>query len=136
MAYDKSEIREAALKAISENELTTIPEVLSFLPCSESILYETDEWKSEVLEPIKKALDVKKVSLKAKMKKEWRKEGSNPTLQIAAYKLMADDDELARISTTINKNEHTGKNGKDLFPEKSDEQVKKEVEEMLKKHGQ
>jgi hypothetical protein len=136
MAYDKSEIREAALKAINENELTTIPEVLSYLPCSESILYETDEWKSEVLEPIKKALDVKKVSLKAKMKKEWRKEGSNPTLQIAAYKLMADDDELARISTTINKNEHTGKNGKDLFPEKSDEQVKKEVEEMLKKHGQ
>jgi hypothetical protein len=134
--YDKSEILEQALKAIQENELTTISEVVSYVPCKESILYETEEWKLEVLEPIKKSLNDMKVSLKAKMKKEWRKAASNPSLQIAAFKLMADDDEMVRLSTSINKNEHTGKDGKELFPELTDEQVKDRVEELIKKHGQ
>lgn len=134
MAYDKAEILKQAKQAIEENELTTIAEVLTYIPCSESSLYETEEWKSEVLGPIKKALEVKKTSLKAKMKKEWRKADSNPTLQIAAFKLIADDDEMARLSTSINKNEHTGKNGEKLFPELTDEEVKKKIEEKLNRY--
>lgn len=134
MAYDKAEILKQAKEAIEENELTTIAEVLTYIPCSESSLYETEEWKSEVLGPIKKALEVKKTSLKAKMKKEWRKADSNPTLQIAAFKLIADDDEMARLSTSINKNEHTGKNGEKLFPELTDEEVKKKIEEKLNRY--
>lgn len=110
MAYDKAEILQQATKAIEEHELTTIAEVVSYLPCAESTLYETDDWKLEVLEPIKKALGIKKASLKAKMKKSWRREDSNPTLQIAAFKLMADEDEMARLSTSISKNEHSGPN--------------------------
>jgi hypothetical protein len=108
--YVKDEILQQALKAIEDGELTTIAEVLSYLPCSESTLYE-EEWKSEVLEPIKKALEAKKVSLKAKMKKEWRKAESNPTLQIAAYKLMADDEELDKLTSNTNKNQHSGQIG-------------------------
>lgn len=132
MAYDKAEILEQAKKAIEENELTTIAEVLTYLPCSESTLYETEGWKSEVLEPIKKVLEIKKTSLKAKMKREWRKSDSNPTLQIAAFKLIADEEEMARLSTSINKNEHTGKNGEKLFPDLTDEEVKRRIEEKLK----
>jgi hypothetical protein len=135
MAYDKAEILEIAIKAINNEDLTTIAEVVTYLPCSQSILYETEEWELEVLDPIKKELEKKKTNLKAKMKREWRKADSNPTLQIASFKLMADDEEMARLSTTINKNEHTGKNGEKLFPEKTDDQVKKEVEEMLKRYG-
>jgi hypothetical protein len=135
MAYDRTEILAQAKQAIEENELTTIAEVLTYIPCDEATIYSTPEWKIEVLEPIKKALEIKKTSLKAKMKKEWRKEGSNPTLQIAAFKLIADEDEMARLSTSINKNEHTGKDGKELFPEKSDEQVRKEIDEYIKKYG-
>jgi hypothetical protein len=133
--YDREDLLQQGKKAIEEYELTTITEVLSYLPCEESTVYSSDEWKVEFLEPLKKALEIKKASLKAKMKKAWRKEDSNPTLQIAAFKLMADDDEIGRLSTTFNKNEHTGKGGKDLFPEKSDEQVTQEIEEMLKRYA-
>lgn len=117
MAYDKAELLEQARKAIEENELTTIGEVLCYLPCDEATIYSTDEWKIEFLEPLKKALEVKKTSLKAKMKKEWRKEGSNPTLQIAAFKLMADLEEISKLSTTVNKNEHSGVNGNPIQTE-------------------
>jgi hypothetical protein len=108
MAYDKVQLLDQAKKAIAENELTTIAEVLCYLPISESTLYETDDWKLEFLEPLKKELEVQKVNLKIKMKKDWRKAESNATLQIAVYKLMADDDEISRLSTNINKNEHSG----------------------------
>jgi hypothetical protein len=69
MAYDKAELMEQAQQAIEEHELTTIAEVLSYLPCSESTLYETEDWKLEFLEPLKNMHEVKKTNLKAKMKK-------------------------------------------------------------------
>lgn len=100
MAYDKADILKKAKEAIKKHELTTINEVLCHIPCSESILYETEDWKLEVLEPIKKELDGMKVSLKAKMKRTWRKEDSAPALQIAAFKLMADDEELNVLNTS------------------------------------
>lgn len=134
MAYDKAELLGQAKKAIEENELTTIAEVLCYLPCDEATIYSTDEWKIEFLEPIKKLLDLKKTSLKAKMKSTWRKSDSNPTLQIAAFKLMADDDEIARLSTAINKNEHTGKDGKDLFPGMTEDEIDKKIDEYLKRN--
>ena len=111
MAYDKAVLLEQAKQAINDHELTTIAEVLSYLPCVEATIYSTDEWKIEFLEPIKKELERVKSNLKAKMKREWRKSDSNPTIQIAAFKLMADDEEIGRLSTNINKNEHAGKEG-------------------------
>jgi nitrogen regulatory protein PII len=45
------------------------------------------------------------------MKKEWRKAESNPTLQIAAFKLMASDDELDKLTSNTNKNQHSGQIG-------------------------
>jgi hypothetical protein len=111
MAYDRTEILAQAKQAIQEHELTTIEEVVTHLPCSQSVLYETDEWKVEVLEPIKKALETQRTSLKAKMKKDWRKSDSNPSLQIAAFKLMATDEELEKLTINNNKNQHSGELG-------------------------
>jgi hypothetical protein len=109
--YDKGEILENAQKAIKENELTTLEEVCSYLPCDLSTLYSDEAWKIEVLEPIKRELETVKTSLKAKMKKEWRKAESNTTLQIAAFKLMASDDELDKLTSNTNKNQHSGQIG-------------------------
>jgi hypothetical protein len=106
MAYDRSQILAEAKEAIQQNDLTTVAEVVTYLPCSESILYETEEWKLEVLEPIKKELERKRTSLKAKMKQTWRKSDANPTLQIAAFKLMANDEELNVLNTSKVQNEH------------------------------
>jgi hypothetical protein len=115
--YDKEQILIEAIEAIRANELTTIPEVESYLPCDESTLYSNEEWKLEVLEPIKKELSLMKINLKAKMKKSWRKEGSNPVLQIAAFKLMATEDELTTLSTSRVQNELTGKDGQAIQTE-------------------
>lgn len=111
MAYVKEDILQRAKAVIVEQELTTIPEVCSYIPCDESTLYSTEDWKIEVLEPIKRELDTMKVSLKAKLKKNWRKEDSNATLQIAAFKLMATDDELAALNTSKVQTELSGKEG-------------------------
>jgi hypothetical protein len=111
MAYNKGEILDIGLQAIKDNEITDIVELIDYLPCSESTLYSDEEWKVEVLEPFKKAVGQIKVRLKAKMKKAWRKEEANPTLQIAAFKLMADEDELTRLNTSKVHSEISGRNG-------------------------
>lgn len=125
--YDKVKILETAKTAIKDNECTTIEEVCSYLPCDQSTLFSKDEWKIEVLEPIKRELDLMKTSLKAKMKQTWRKSDSNPTLQIAAFKLMATDDELNILNTNKVLNEHTGKDGN---PIQSENTLKVEVHDF------
>jgi hypothetical protein len=50
------------------------------------------------LEEIKKAIDQQKTSLKKKMRRNWRN-SDNATLQIAEFKLLSSDDELARLNT-------------------------------------
>jgi hypothetical protein len=111
MAYNKAEVLERALKAIDEHELTTQDEVWSHLALNVSTVYTDDEWKVEVLEPIKRAIEDKRVSLKARMKRDWRKSESNPTLQIAAFKLMANEEELSALNTSKVQQENTGKDG-------------------------
>jgi hypothetical protein len=111
MAYDKQEILEKAIKAVTNHELTTVDEVCSYLPCDISTLYLTEEWKIEVLEPLKKEIEKMKTNLKAKMKQKWRQDTSAPALQIAAFKLMATDEELNILSTSKVQNEHSGEVG-------------------------
>lgn len=68
-------------------------------------------WGFHELPAIKEALAKNKVKRKSKMRRKWE-DSDNATLQLAAYKLMAEDDELARL--TMNKFEHTGKDGKPI----------------------
>lgn len=131
MAYNKAEEIENVLRVIEENDLTFFDEISLFVAPNRKTLY---EWELHKSDPIKEALEKNKLKKKKKLRRKWE-DSENATLQIAAFKLLADDDEMARLSTTISKNEHTGKDGEKLFPEKTDEQVKKEVEEMLKRYG-
>lgn len=96
MAYDKAEILEQAIAAIKKNELTTMKEVLFYIPVKKTIVY-SPEWETEFLNPIKEELETMAVNLKHKMKKKWRN-SRQPILQIAAFKLMADDEELAALA--------------------------------------
>lgn len=98
MAYDRQEILKQAIAAIEKNELTTVAEVLNYLPISLSILYETEDWKLEVLEPIKKKLESTRTKLKEGMKRKWMKSKS-PLLQLISFKLIANDEELAAINS-------------------------------------
>ena len=48
-----------------------------------------------------------KISSKIKLVNKWE-DSDNPTLQIAAFKLMAEQEELQALSTNWQKNEHSG----------------------------
>lgn len=108
MAYKTEELEEQALKAIKEHGLVFIEEVVSFLPCSSSTFYDHQLEKSEA---IKEAITFNKVSKKAKLRKNWEY-SENATLNISLYKLLANEEELQRLS--VQKLEHSGKDGEKL----------------------
>lgn len=103
MAYDYNELERMAVEAIKEHKITKITYVPSFLPCVTSCFYDHQLEKSEA---IKEALYRNCVEKKTKMTDRWV-DSDNPTLQIAAFKLMADDDELTRLNSQKIEAEHT-----------------------------
>lgn len=107
MAYDKAEIEKKALEAIIEHELTFFDEITLYVEPTRKTLY---EWELHKSDNIKEALEKNRLKKKKKMRCKWE-DSDNATLQIAAYKLIADDDEIAKITMTKTSNEHSGING-------------------------
>jgi hypothetical protein len=105
MAYDKGDIEDKALKVIQENKLVYFDELCLYLQPSRATLYNMGIDK---LDSIKEAIGKNRVERKKKMRNKWE-ESDNATLQIAAYKLIAEDDEIAKI--TMSRVESTGKDG-------------------------
>lgn len=110
MAYNTKELEQKAIEAIKEHGLIFIEEVISFLPCASSTFYGHDLEKSEA---IKEAINFNKVSKKAKLRKNWE-HSENATLNISLYKLLANEEELQRLS--VQKVEHSGKDGESIVP--------------------
>ena len=108
MAYKTEELEEQALKAIKEHGLVFIEEVVSFLPCDKTTFY---AHKLNESNTIKEAITYNKVSKKAKLRKNWEY-SENATLNISLYKLLANEEELQRLS--VQKLEHSGKDGEKL----------------------
>jgi hypothetical protein len=107
MAYNKTEIEAKAIQAIKENELTFFDEITLYVEPTRKTLY---EWELHKSDNIKEVLEKNRLTRKKKMRKKWE-DSDNATLQIAAYKLIADDEEIAKITMTKTSNEHTGKDG-------------------------
>jgi len=70
---------------------------LPLIPVASSTLY---RWEWEKWEDLKEVLLKNRVAAKSRMKKNWQKEDAAPGLQIAVFKLMADEDEFNKLSTT------------------------------------
>lgn len=103
MAYNKEEIIQQAIKEINDRKLTTIEEVVAFLPVSKATFY---LWQLDELDEIKEPLYRMRTVAKKAMKNKWF--GSeNPTLQLAWYKLHATPEERDALSMN-NKVEHSG----------------------------
>jgi hypothetical protein len=105
MAYDKKELEKLALKSIKEHKLIDIEQIVSFMPCSSKTFYNHELPK---LQTIKEAVIKSKIENKNKLFKKWI-DSENATLQIAAYKLMADDNELNKL--TSSRFDHASKDG-------------------------
>lgn len=99
MAYDKKKILKDALELIEKHHLIFIDDIIALLAISKPTLYSLFPTDSNELNEIKKRLDKNRVSMKSNMRKKWY-QSDNATLQVALMKLIATDDEAARLSGT------------------------------------
>jgi 23S rRNA G2069 N7-methylase RlmK/C1962 C5-methylase RlmI len=97
MAYDKEKIHEECIRVIREEKVTFFNDLAIYIEPTMSTLY---EWEFEKSEDIKRELAKNKLRAKKKMRMKWE-ESENATLQIAAYKLIAEKEEIEAL--TVNK---------------------------------
>jgi hypothetical protein len=108
MAYDRDKILNKCLEAIKKNKLVFFDEISQYVEPDRSSLY---NWGFDKLDNIKQALEDNRVSYKSNMRNRWI-QSDQPTLQIAAYKLMASDEEFERLTLQqINSNNNTTLSG-------------------------
>ena len=104
MAYSKAKLEKQALDAIKKHNLKFIKHLVPFLPCSSSTFYDLELEKSEA---IKRAIEENRTNAKVKALHRWE-QSDNPTLEIAFFKLIGDDDEVERLNGSKQKVEHSG----------------------------
>jgi hypothetical protein len=95
--YNKEEILEKCIEVIREEKLTFFNDLTIYVEPTMATLY---EWEFEKSERIKSELAKNKLRSKKKMRCKWE-ESDNATLQIAAYKLIAEKEEIEAL--TVNK---------------------------------
>ena len=94
MAYNTKDLEKQALKAIQENDIVFIEELVLYLPCSKRTIY---DHKLQECNTLKEAIESNKIARKNKLRTNWEKEKASPILQLAAFKLLANEDELVRL---------------------------------------
>ena len=99
--YNKEDLIDKCVKAIKENNLTTIEEAVCYLPCSNSTFYNLE---MEKVEAIREAINGEKMAMKQKMKRKWL-ESDASALQIALMRLICTDDERQKLALNYNQSE-------------------------------
>lgn len=99
MAYDKETLYQQAIKAIQENSLYFIEDIIALLPCSKPTFYDHFPVNSDEFNKLKDMIEVNKIAQKVKMRKKWG-DSDNATLQMALMKLIATDDERKRLAVS------------------------------------
>ena len=132
MAYKTSALRKTAIEAIITKKLIFIEEIVSYLPCHKSTFYDHFPDDSNAYKEITTLLDKNKDEIKASLRAKWYK-SDNATLQIALMRLCATDPERRKLA--MNYMEHTGRDGKDLIPSLSDEELEKQINKILNPEG-
>ena len=95
--YDKNEMFERAKTAIVDEDLLTVTDVVAFLPCGKSTFYELFPSDSDELESLKELLDCNKIKIKQALRRKWAV-SDNATMQLALYKLSANEEEHRKLS--------------------------------------
>lgn len=99
MPYDKEKLYQQAIKAIGDNNLFFIEDIITMLPCAKATFYEYFPAGSDELNNIKEMIEMNKVAQKVKMRKKWG-DSDNATLQMALMKLISTDDERKRLAVS------------------------------------
>lgn len=99
MAYDTDKLYEQAIKAIEENNLFFVDDIIAFVPCSRATFYDHFSVNSDKLNNLKELIEENKINQKVKMRKKWS-DSDNATLQMGLMKLITTDEERKRLATS------------------------------------
>jgi hypothetical protein len=97
MAYDKKKIFDQAKEMIVKHKLFFIEDIVAFLPCDKTTFYSFFKVESNELNELKGLLETNRTELKVSMRSKWYKSNA-PALQMALMKLIANEDELRKLS--------------------------------------
>lgn len=97
MAYDKLKIFEQAKEVIVKHKLFFVEDIVSFLPISKPTFYEYFPIESNEINVLKDLLETNRTELKVSMRSKWYRSNS-PALQMALMKLIANPEELKKLS--------------------------------------
>ena len=102
MAYDKKQLEKKAINVIKKHKIMFIQHLSAHLGISRSTFYDLKLDKSDT---IKKEIESMRISRKTKMLSKWI-DSDVPTLQIAAMKMISDDNEAHRLNGTRQEIKH------------------------------
>jgi hypothetical protein len=97
MAYDKKKIFDQAKEMIVKHKLFFIEDIVAFIPISKPTFYEYFPIESNEVNELKELLHLNRTELKVSMRSKWYKSNA-PALQMALMKLIANEDELRKLS--------------------------------------
>jgi hypothetical protein len=97
MAYDKQKIFEQAKEMIVKHKLFFVDDIIAFLPCNKTTFYDFFPIDSNQSNELKELLNANRTELKVSMRSKWYKSNA-PALQMALMKLIANEDELRKLS--------------------------------------
>jgi len=92
MAYDKKKLYDQAVKAIEENNLFFVEDIVAFIPCSKPTFYEFFPIGSNEINTLKDLLDQNKVSTKSAIRAKLFKSEKAAEL-LALYRLICTKEE-------------------------------------------
>jgi hypothetical protein len=95
MAYVKTELVDLAISVMAGEEIVTWGELWDSMGISPTTAF---KFELQEVEDIKNELQRHKTRRKKRLRRRWA-DSDNAALQIAEYKLLSDDDELARLNT-------------------------------------
>ena len=94
MANKKADITKKAIEVTKKEKLFFIEDIVAHLPISKTTFY---AWKLNESDELKELLEQNKVKTKIQLRKNWLG-SSNATLNIALYKLLANEQERKVLS--------------------------------------
>lgn len=97
MTYKVSEIFEKAKKAIEENNLFFIEDVVAFIPCSKFYFYDAFPVDSNDYNTLKDMLEQNKIKTKTELREKFFNSERSAEM-LALYKLIATKDERRALS--------------------------------------
>jgi hypothetical protein len=133
MPYDKEENRrkvyKICLETLEKEDVTTIEDLVTFLPIGRDTFYTYFPTDSEEFDIIKRAINKRKVKTKQLLRKVWKSPHASPAERIFYYKLLANKEEKEAIyDTSIRAQAEAPKHEITLNLVKDEEEIKDEQE--------